>query len=106
MSTPSPSDVGRLVHLGIGNFARSHTLLSTDVAGGWSVVAFTGRPARGLRNAFVDEFEPQAVTGYPAVHLMTRELRSRAAAAGERRAETRDERRPGKPQSMQGGTPK
>lgn len=45
--------------------------------------AFTGRPARGLRNAFVDEFEPQAVTGYPAVHLMTRELRSRAAAAGD-----------------------
>lgn len=30
----------------------------------------------------------------------------RADAAGERRAETRDERRPGKPQSMQGGTPK
>jgi hypothetical protein len=30
----------------------------------------------------------------------------RAAVAGERRAETRDQRRPGKPQSMQGGTPK
>ncbi|ASK65766.1 mannitol-1-phosphate 5-dehydrogenase [Brachybacterium avium] len=45
MSTPSPSDVGRLVHLGIGNFARSHTLYNTEVAGGWSVVAFTGRSA-------------------------------------------------------------
>ncbi|HEX7349809.1 mannitol dehydrogenase family protein [Brachybacterium sp.] len=45
MSTPSPSDVGRLIHLGIGNFARAHTLHSTDVAGGWSVVAFTGRSA-------------------------------------------------------------
>ena len=45
MSTPSPSDVGRLVHLGIGNFARAHTLHATDVAGGWSVVAFTGRSA-------------------------------------------------------------
>lgn len=45
MSTPSPSDVGRLVHLGIGNFARAHTLHNTDVAGGWSVVAFTGRSA-------------------------------------------------------------
>lgn len=30
----------------------------------------------------------------------------RAAVAGERRAETRDERRPGKPRAMQGGTPK
>lgn len=30
----------------------------------------------------------------------------RAAVAGERRAETRDQRRPGKPHSMQGGTPK
>lgn len=45
MSTPSPSDVGRLVHLGIGNFARAHTLHNTEVAGGWSVVAFTGRSA-------------------------------------------------------------
>ena len=45
MSNPSPSDVGRLVHLGIGNFARSHTLHATAVAGGWSVVAFTGRSA-------------------------------------------------------------
>ncbi|WP_114853982.1 mannitol dehydrogenase family protein [Brachybacterium sp. YJGR34] len=45
-STPaSPSDVGRLVHLGIGNFARAHTLLDTQIAGGWSVVAFTGRSA-------------------------------------------------------------
>ncbi|WP_394213852.1 mannitol dehydrogenase family protein [Brachybacterium vulturis] len=45
MHTPSPSDVGRLVHLGIGNFARAHTLHHTEVAGGWSVVAFTGRSA-------------------------------------------------------------
>src|SRR5699024_5487029 len=45
MNTPSPSDVGRLVHLGIGNFARAHTLHATEVAGGWSVVAFTGRSA-------------------------------------------------------------
>lgn len=30
----------------------------------------------------------------------------RAAMAGEQRAETRDQRRPGKPKSMQGGTPK
>lgn len=30
----------------------------------------------------------------------------RAAVAGEKRAETRDTRRPGKPKSTQGGTPK
>lgn len=45
--------------------------------------AFTGRPARALRNDFVDDYEPHAVTGYPAVHHMTRELRQRAAAAGD-----------------------
>ena len=46
MNAPAPSDVGRLVHLGIGNFSRAHTLHATEVAGGWSVVAFTGRSAR------------------------------------------------------------
>ncbi|MEE1650442.1 mannitol dehydrogenase family protein [Brachybacterium sp. J144] len=43
--TAAPTDEGRLVHLGIGNFARAHTLVATDRAGGWSVVAFTGRSA-------------------------------------------------------------
>ncbi|PMC76018.1 mannitol dehydrogenase family protein [Brachybacterium sp. UMB0905] len=46
MNAPAPSDEGRLVHLGIGNFARAHTLAATAAAGGWSVVAFTGRSAR------------------------------------------------------------
>ncbi|MGP5265382.1 mannitol dehydrogenase family protein [Brachybacterium alimentarium] len=45
MSAPSPSDEGRLVHLGIGNFARAHTLVATQRAGSWSVSAFTGRTA-------------------------------------------------------------
>ncbi len=36
----------RLVHLGIGGFARAHTIPLTARAGGWSVVAFTGRSAR------------------------------------------------------------
>ncbi|WP_193103829.1 mannitol dehydrogenase family protein [Brachybacterium sp. FME24] len=45
MSTPHPADEGRLVHLGIGNFARAHTLVATQRAGSWSVVAFTGRTA-------------------------------------------------------------
>ena len=45
--------------------------------------AFTGRPARGLRNAFVDAHEATAPVGYPALHHLTRELRAKAAAAGD-----------------------
>ena len=33
----------RLVHLGVGNFARAHTLVATQQAGGWEVAVFTGR---------------------------------------------------------------
>lgn len=45
--------------------------------------AFTGRPARGLRNNFIDRFEPIAPLGYPAIHHLTSPLRKAAAAAGE-----------------------
>ncbi|WP_293048957.1 nitronate monooxygenase [Mycobacterium sp.] len=44
--------------------------------------AFTGRPARGLRNAFIDAHEAEAPTGYPAIHHLTSPLRKAAAAAG------------------------
>jgi nitronate monooxygenase len=44
--------------------------------------AFTGRPARGLRNAFIDAHEAQAPLGYPALHYLTSPLRKAAAAAG------------------------
>lgn len=44
--------------------------------------AFTGRPARGLRNAFIDAHEAQAPLGYPAIHHLTSPLRKAAAAAG------------------------
>ena len=43
--------------------------------------AFTGRPARGLRNAFIDAHEAQAPLGYPALHYLTSPLRKAAAAA-------------------------
>ena len=43
--------------------------------------AFTGRPARGLRNGFIDRFEAQAPLGYPALHHLTAPLRRAAAAA-------------------------
>ncbi|MGQ5580691.1 nitronate monooxygenase [Streptomyces sp. ECR3.8] len=45
--------------------------------------AFTGRPARGLRNAFIDRYEYVAPVGYPAVHHLTAPLRKAATAAGD-----------------------
>lgn len=45
--------------------------------------AFTGRPARGLRNAFIDAHEAEAPLGYPAIHYLTSPLRKAAAAAGQ-----------------------
>lgn len=45
--------------------------------------AFSGRPARGLRNSFIDRFEAVAPLGYPAVHHLTSPLRKAAAAAGD-----------------------
>lgn len=45
--------------------------------------AFTGRPARGLRNAFIDRYESSAPAGYPAVHHLTAPLRKAAAEAGD-----------------------
>lgn len=44
--------------------------------------AFTGRPARGLRNAFIDAHEAEAPLGYPAIHHLTTAMRKAAAAAG------------------------
>ena len=45
--------------------------------------AFTGRPARGLRNRFLDAYDAVAPPGYPAVHHLTRPLRRASAAAGD-----------------------
>ncbi|HEY1575234.1 MAG TPA: nitronate monooxygenase [Pseudonocardiaceae bacterium] len=45
--------------------------------------AFTGRPARALRNTFTDRFADQAPAGYPALHHLTSPLRRAAAAAGD-----------------------
>jgi nitronate monooxygenase len=50
----------------------------TRILRGW-----TGRPARGLRNAFTDAFEAAAPSGYPAVHHLTRPIRRAAAAAAD-----------------------
>ena len=45
--------------------------------------AFTGRPARGLRNRFTDRYDALAPSGYPALHHLTSPLRKAAAAAGD-----------------------
>ncbi|GAB22133.1 putative 2-nitropropane dioxygenase [Gordonia polyisoprenivorans NBRC 16320 = JCM 10675] len=47
--------------------------------------AFSGRPARALRNSFVDTYDSLAPAEYPAVHHLTSPLRRAAVAAGERR---------------------
>ncbi|MGW0158958.1 nitronate monooxygenase [Mycobacterium sp. NPDC003323] len=54
--------------------ARTETVLTR---------VFTGRPARGLRNGFIDRFEAAAPLGYPALHHLTSPLRKAAAAAGD-----------------------
>jgi nitronate monooxygenase len=64
--------------------SATHQAALTDPARTETVLthAFTGRPARGLRNAFIDKHEGQAPFGYPAIHYLTSPLRKAAAAAG------------------------
>lgn len=45
--------------------------------------AFTGRPARGLRNGFIDRHEASAPFGYPEIHHLTRPMRQAASQAGD-----------------------
>lgn len=45
--------------------------------------AFTGRPARALRNGFIDRHGETAPTAYPQLHHLTRPLRQAAANAGD-----------------------
>jgi nitronate monooxygenase len=45
--------------------------------------AFTGRPARALRNRFTDTYSLTAPIGYPAVHHLTASIRAAAASSGD-----------------------
>jgi nitronate monooxygenase len=45
--------------------------------------AFTGRPARALRNRFTDRYSAIAPLGYPALHHLSTPLRKAATAAGD-----------------------
>lgn len=53
--------------------------------GGATVVtrAFTGQPARALRNRFTDAYSAHAPVGYPAVHHLTAPIRAAAGRAGD-----------------------
>lgn len=65
--------------------SATHRAALADPARDRTVVtrAFTGRPARGLHNEFIDRYEARAPLGYPAVHHLTSPLRKAAAAAGD-----------------------
>ncbi|MFD9793143.1 nitronate monooxygenase [Streptomyces sp. NPDC059070] len=45
--------------------------------------AFSGRPARGLRNRFIDAHDAHAPVAYPQVHHLTKGLRAAAAQRGD-----------------------
>lgn len=94
-----PAAVRRILEAGAESVAVGTLLLRTDEAGTSpthrdalvdprferTVVtrAFTGRPARGLLNGFIERHESSAPTAYPAVHHLTRSLRQAAARAGD-----------------------
>jgi NAD(P)H-dependent flavin oxidoreductase YrpB (nitropropane dioxygenase family) len=65
--------------------SAAHRAALADPRRGDPVVtrAFTGRPARGLPNRFIEKFGPIAPAGYPALHHLTSPLRKAAAAAGD-----------------------
>jgi NAD(P)H-dependent flavin oxidoreductase YrpB (nitropropane dioxygenase family) len=65
--------------------SRPHRAALADPARRETVVtrAFTGRPARALRNDFTDRHTEGAPAGYPALHHLTSPMRKAAAAAGD-----------------------
>ncbi|GAB3239829.1 NAD(P)H-dependent flavin oxidoreductase [Kineosporia babensis] len=94
-----PGSVRRLLDAGASAVAVGTLLLRTDEAGTSplhraaladpafaetvTTRAFTGRPARALRNGFTDRHSQAAPVAYPAVHHLTRSLRQAAARAGD-----------------------
>jgi len=65
--------------------SAAHQGALADPSRGQTIItrAFTGRPARALRNEFTDRYSSLAPAGYPALHHLTRPLRRAAAAAGD-----------------------
>jgi nitronate monooxygenase len=95
----TPDDVTAAIHAGAQAVMIGTALLRTHQSGASAVHksaladaaerqtvvtrAFTGRPARGLRNGFTDAHSAHAPLGYPALHHLTSPLRKAAAAAGD-----------------------
>jgi nitronate monooxygenase len=65
--------------------SAAHQGALADPSRGQTIItrAFTGRPARALRNEFTDRYSSLAPAGYPALHHLTRPLRRAATAAGD-----------------------
>ncbi|MFG2475698.1 nitronate monooxygenase [Streptomyces fagopyri] len=74
-----------LLRTGESGASPVHQAALADPTGRGTVLtrAFTGRPARALRNRFTDLYGDHAPYGYPALHHLTGPLRKRAAAAGD-----------------------
>ncbi|WP_168582992.1 nitronate monooxygenase [Gephyromycinifex aptenodytis] len=66
-----------------GTSAAHRMALSNPAWGSVVTRAFSGRPARGLRNGFVERFDPFAPALYPVVDQLTKPLRAAAARQGE-----------------------
>ena len=95
----TPEDVAATIHAGALAAMIGTALLRTPQSGASAVHrsaladagerptvitrAFTGRPARGLRNRFTEAHSAHAPLGYPALHHLTSPLRKAAAAAGD-----------------------
>jgi nitronate monooxygenase len=100
--TGTAADVGALLAAGATAVQAGTLFLLADEAGtrpaqraamlagrpGPTVVtrAFTGQPARALRNRFTDAHSATAPVGYPAIHHLTTPIRAAAAARGDAEA--------------------
>jgi nitronate monooxygenase len=97
--TATAQDVRRLLAAGATAVQAGTAFLLADEAGTRAVQreamqsgrftetvvtrAFTGQPARALRNRFTDMYSPGAPLGYPAVHHLTAPIRAAAARRGD-----------------------
>ncbi|WP_250006204.1 nitronate monooxygenase [Actinoplanes sp. M2I2] len=63
--------------------AQREHMLAGRATGTVVTRAFTGQPARALRNRFTDTYTSMAPIGYPAVHHLTAPLRAAAAQAAD-----------------------
>ena len=95
----TPAEVAAVIHSGADAAMVGTALLRTSESGASPVHqaavandsgadtvltrSFTGRPARGIRNRFIDTYDAVAPSGYPAIHYLTSPIRKGAAAAGD-----------------------